>query len=448
MINYYIDPINGNDTNDGLTPATAFKTHAKLESIMPFGTLISDNTNVFIMNNLPSTDPINIRVSLVPNITLGYYGGMTTTIGNGASSILTGSLSNVVAINRSLNVPWQFTDVNVPSWSSYLGKRYRITSGLNAGNFGYIAKDLGSGAARVSAPAVISNVISGLGAFANGDSYVLEEPITCYIGEFVINTRWNGSSSPPAVFNMQDLKILNFETQFDGTASIEFKACHFAGIVAAVYTDNVDLFLNCSFDNGAAVSGGCLAQFDAGLMRANTLSFNMLNGAASLDGDFLVQGGSGVTVRGGTLQLSLCGIFDTVAYANFNPRGSGVLVGQSVGSGGPGNGKAFAFIHRRFHSPVAAYGAGNAGYGVDVLSGNVLAYDTSTPTGLPTLTGNLGDFILGQDTSNISAYDQVNHVYTAPIAPSWNNLNTPVSLGGFGKCAHNVARLASIVDYS
>ncbi len=74
---WYIDPINGSDTNDGLSSGSALKTHSELERRWgpEFPLLFSTfSAHVNILGNLPASDPISIKVTLPANAWLTYKG--------------------------------------------------------------------------------------------------------------------------------------------------------------------------------------------------------------------------------------------------------------------------------------------------------------------------------------------------------------------------------------
>lgn len=49
-VTYYVDEVNGNDSNDGLTSGTAFKTWAKVESMIPM--FVSHRVNIRVIGNI------------------------------------------------------------------------------------------------------------------------------------------------------------------------------------------------------------------------------------------------------------------------------------------------------------------------------------------------------------------------------------------------------------
>src|SRR5690606_8695130 len=76
---YYIDAVNGNDENDGESPATAFKTWAKVESMIP--RILHHGLEIRIIGNLPET------VVLRNVITAGMASGTDNLIITGDTEI-------------------------------------------------------------------------------------------------------------------------------------------------------------------------------------------------------------------------------------------------------------------------------------------------------------------------------------------------------------------------
>ena len=435
---WYIDPQNSSgtasDVNNGSTTSTPLKSFAELERRWGYGGHIAQNTNVFMLSNGKSTDPFNIRLSIDSNVVLAIYGGSTTTVGSGATSLQTGTFSSVTNLARATNTPTQATDSLGRSWTSFLGKRVRDTT-TNA--IAWVAKDLTGGAVRLSSPSINGGTFLlptvTTTTFNTTNTYQIEDLRQLWFGD-VICTMGNGLNNALA---FQDIEFQNNSVNYS-VPGISFVGCRFKSSNFSITSFNV-LIGNCDFES----SFTCYAPitwFDAGLMRSGGIIARQ--GEVIIDGDLLSQTAP-LLLAGGSVVIGAMAVFDAATLAGGNPRGSGIVVG-GTGNGTRNSGAALR-IQTSSHGVAAIYGSGNAGYGLDVFPThrvNVVSGATLA------ITGTSGDFILGSDATNTTyatkATGSTVPAYGLAITPSWTNF-AAAQPGGFNGNAHNISEDAHLI---
>lgn len=83
---WFIDPVNGQDTEAGTTSATAIKTLAELNRRW-WGARISQNTVVTILGNIPGTDVNSWNYTIDPNVQVSFVGTVGPVTGFGGAAI-------------------------------------------------------------------------------------------------------------------------------------------------------------------------------------------------------------------------------------------------------------------------------------------------------------------------------------------------------------------------
>jgi hypothetical protein len=457
---FFIDAKTGNDTNNGGSPATALRSHEELaKRIKASGNLLTSPvhstlgykiTTVNILTDLPEGDPINLDgVVLGQDVFLLYKGGA-------ASTVRSGTFTNVVAKDPATNQPFEVEDSAMSgTWTADLGRRVRITSGTRENAIMWVAKDLGSNRARVSDPSI-------LGPSANypfetelspqapqaGDAYAVETLPQVTPG--LIHLKSQGLTSafrsiPSIIFRELDFADKSgfnlMYPSFDGVTPY-FSLCRVMALCEGFDWETA-LFLNCFVNRGLLASGLSQTYLQGGLIgvsevRANKDSFLAGvqchgGGWIMLQDDVMLQD---VGVRGQNLIIQAASIFDSVAKVT-NPGGHGVFAGGSV-VGYVGGTVSFT----RFSSGMfRLWGSGNTGAGVAVGPGAQFAYEAGT---FPTISGTAGDFTLGGATSS-RAWDNSAGAYTTDRSNTWANLAATIAAGGLGGNAHNLAGDAHIV---
>lgn len=194
---WFVDPINGNDANDGKTSATALKTDARRQvlwgGVIPVA--INQPVTVTYLSSLPATDVVSY------NVITGTAGKLTV---SGTSTVQpaagSGAFTAVQTINRAGNAVTNVTD-GARAWTA--GQRIRITASTDPTHVGavaWITKDLGAGAAETTCFVTYTVGTNGAGTGptqiatagnlgpAVGDSYVVETISTIPIGVITANS--------------------------------------------------------------------------------------------------------------------------------------------------------------------------------------------------------------------------------------------------------------------
>lgn len=140
---WFIDPVNGSDTNDGSTLALALKTDARRQVLWGGSAMaiVSAPTTVTYVSSPPASDVVNYNVAYKTGGSLTIQG--TPTITNPAIT-----LTAVTSLNRGTQTPFDVTGVGLGA--SDVGRLMRITSGARLNNYCGVAKDLTGGKVRIS----------------------------------------------------------------------------------------------------------------------------------------------------------------------------------------------------------------------------------------------------------------------------------------------------------
>src|SRR6185369_1594482 len=180
---WWVDPVNGNDSNDGLTLATALQTYQQIRFRVG-SNQINQLTTINLANDFPTTSPVIIDHTLGPNGFL-YYPEVKTLTTLYANTTV--GFTATTAINRATNSPTTVTDPLVPtSWTaaglintqSSTPRRIRLTSGTNSGAIAWAYEDAGASTA-VTSPFLkaLSTIPSGSPTVitpAIGDQFIVE----------------------------------------------------------------------------------------------------------------------------------------------------------------------------------------------------------------------------------------------------------------------------------
>lgn len=180
--NWYIDPINGNDENEGNTLLTAIKTRSEYARRTD-GTQARADIFVFITSDLLSTDtrlPHREQISIEGPGTTGFLITYTGT----KIPLFTGTLTAVVNRNGPTATTTKLTIASLPvSWtaSGLVGKIIEGVDGSGNPVRGVVVSDLGSKTAWISPPQ-FSAAFSTEGTFANGTSVTIYDGVNLSTG--------------------------------------------------------------------------------------------------------------------------------------------------------------------------------------------------------------------------------------------------------------------------
>lgn len=472
--NWYINATSGNDNNNGLTSATALKTHAEMmrrigtQQVNPpiDVTVGAGVVRIFILEDIPNTDPIQGEWNLAQDVAVHYIGGVKTVNA-------TGSFTAVTAKNPATNTPLQCTDSALSGgWAAHVGQRVRITTaGDRLNSCMWVAKNLGAGAARMSDLSLVSllNPVESYPGFpgANflafgmttktpivGDTYAIETLYQVTIGPLSIRAVGSG-------VNIQIGQIVFSQIEFrepDGQAADQFNLRASAGqvllstilckIKPAISPSAFNFYYSSNdyWDLGSIMTGGTAfwVNKQGGLTNSGaTISGGqygiMANCPLFLTFDTMVQGGG---IKGTNLHITSACVFDA-ADVSENRGGHAVHIGLIIldmkpgTEGPPGFGGFGAFFQTDPNTRL--WGSGNVGYGINIAAGSTFSYKEGFP---PTITGTLGDFSLA---GSARAWDEVSASYTNAKATTWANLALAIASGGFGGSAHNIQNDAHLV---
>jgi len=320
--NWFIDPTNGFDTNDGTQQTQGAGNIGPLKTISEWARRMSAAGSIqtaMVVNILGTT-----LTTDEPRLTLHVKqsaGGKVRFSGTlGITTIRTGTFTPVTAANPATNVAQQGTDSLGATWtaaisaSAVTGKRVRNTTvGARLNSTFWPMKDLTLGAARFSQPILAPVFASGffgsttLSSLSNNDTYALEQlPLVKQWGlQFNIDG-FNAFGQEPVQFN---------DLAFDNSTSKPFIVANAAQCVAFFNCDMGGGFVgpqmnfqNCRF---AGVSmPGITAYILFGGLAVSGFSSN--GSVGTIDGRFAVQGNT-LNVVGPSLILAALQVFDAAA---------------------------------------------------------------------------------------------------------------------------------------
>jgi hypothetical protein len=342
---YYIDATNGNDEytgqaqTAGANNAGPLKTHAELARRLgsnplkpPISPTVAswNEMQINVLTDLPNTDPINCDF-VIPRATFVRYTGNL-----GKSTVYTGSVTAFSALSVAGNTPYQVTDSAIGSWTTYLGKRVRITNaGTNQNACFWVGKDLGAQQARISTPGTMG-WLSGTSspraanftvknAITVGDTFVIENFPTVTFG--LLNPKCIQDSSGLSGTVLIGELIGRTGNTYAGQTPASGRSLNFYSCILNIATaDSSCAFVNCYGINGL------------GINLSSTLSgaiwiAGMFTGAGPIS--MTLQGINlaemtlcqGVPVTGAGITITSVAIFDcTVGFGN--PGGNGINVGS------------------------------------------------------------------------------------------------------------------------
>ncbi len=434
---WYVDSVSGNDDNSGTSSGAPLKTFAELEqrltskqkgkyAFLPgrASSLISAiqiiTINLLSMS-MPITDPLNLRLDLPPNSLVSVIGSTTTV----ASGTLSAASNQAPATNNAATI----TDGS-QDWTANLNKRVRnTTAGPNLDQHAYVAKNAGGGVAWIStannpnlpAPA---NAPDGAkppdrlfqtavtpGVFSAGDTYVIEDLTTIYLGHIDIGSSFQGTATLPVI------GFAHIAFQKDGTnagAAVRvpsgavipnFKGCTFAAAVGTSPINQASNYENCGFF-GTGGGGGAINVVRSTIFVRGGIARGQIStrpgSFVSIANDLMVIGVSGnsVNVIGGTMFVDAMAVFDGTSNA--------VAQGTSTGNAGG---------YADLQIGVRLWGSGNTSYGLDQGAGCKCRYNSGALANI-TVTGTSGDFRQAGATTHRN-WNEGTGSWSSPIANTW-----------------------------
>jgi hypothetical protein len=274
---WYVDPVNGSDENDGTSAVNALKTVAQI--FVRYGTTtptLNQATTFWILNSTLPSDAWRYKILLGPAGSLSVQAPLGGATGTPA---LIATLAAYAAVNPVNGVNARATiTVTGQSWTPYIGNNC-IAIGYSASNptvpayqF-HLGSDLGSGVAAIDTPFKILSIETFPGIYAapaEGDTIKIYAQPTLYvddananIAEFFQFTNLNIQSSSGGAIYIRS-EIFFFGCTFNA-CSIQtpgtneevypyFIGCHFSS--NANY-QGLGGFWGCGLDGEGVYLGGC-----------------------------------------------------------------------------------------------------------------------------------------------------------------------------------------------
>lgn len=171
--NFYLDPLNGDDENTGLTAQLALATVAEFKRRVLSRVHETNSARYEITCHV--LNDVDEDIAIECNWTTSFAISQLVTFDGylGAVTAATGTISAVTAANPATNQ--EYTITAPLTWSSYIGKICVIASGPRMGTRFIVLKDLGSNQVQISMPGTEFDFASS--SVQVGDSFqILELP--------------------------------------------------------------------------------------------------------------------------------------------------------------------------------------------------------------------------------------------------------------------------------
>lgn len=193
----YLDPVNGDDSNDGLTAATAWQTRERVAQALRSPLIITASAiTVHVLNDVPSGDPFFLDLNW-ENI----GGGVLTIAGENPTTLQEGVISNWTPEDGATNQRASFTIAGV-DWAAEGLLDHRIRR-LSDGSVAY-AQAVAGAADTVFINRPSNATGTGSVNWANGNTVRIER-LTSFGGAFRAHARRDRAIIFPIV--MQDIAI-------------------------------------------------------------------------------------------------------------------------------------------------------------------------------------------------------------------------------------------------
>jgi len=331
----FIDPVNGNNGNNGLqqltqAPALAvqnpgpLKTWAELRRRIGPNKLASSSgtTTITILSDLPTADKMLVDFGAVGNVVI--QGTPTVSKATSNSSAFTARVA-------ATNTPNQLTD-GATVWTGFIGlgtgQVVAILSGNAAGSFGYGIKDMTAGALRCGTfGSVAGGVFAELGPAAGIFQYQVQRYTATQDlagTELTFITPSSGTT-----WTFQNLTIRR--GRFAGAAPLIFNHCAFGANLSATAANLT--FNNCDLSCNVTLTL-CATSIAAGIQNgaAGTVGLHVVGGTCRISSGFLTQDNTQIDVQeSGWIDVVDVGMMDfTLVAASggaifFRNRGRGLL---------------------------------------------------------------------------------------------------------------------------
>lgn len=165
---WWIDPVNGSDTNSGIDRAHALKTFGEYVGRTGLRRPVANPVDIFITSSLDPADTL-----LVTGVITGAAGFLRI---HGVPTVLhSGTISAFQTFSQATNTPIQVSDGTL-DWSPFVGRQIAFTSGPAAGARGNILKAVAPGSARIDWVTTPNGTLDPSYLIPNpGDAYEVHE---------------------------------------------------------------------------------------------------------------------------------------------------------------------------------------------------------------------------------------------------------------------------------
>jgi hypothetical protein len=394
---WFIDPVAGDDANDGLTSGTPVQHYAEVvrrwQTTAPV--LGQDTTITFLDDQPDTTDPVVLQSQQ-------GQGTGTTTIQGGLKA-QTGGMGTFTAVtvrNRATGARWQITDGSKAAnfWAAYVGMFVHDTT---ADAWFWVVEDLGGASAIITEPmaSAIGNPTPAQVVISNGDSYEIFAPIRVNL---VRNDAMTKSGSAPVVNQIWAFGA-PFTASLDSLGGLFLAECRIDSFWDSTEIQNI---ANC-YLFGVAFRGSYIA---GGII---TFELSVAGGAPNvIDGDCLVMAPAlGIN---GVLTVGAAYFANSLDVPNMNSLGDGQAM--LIVSDGALYGTAALWGP----AAISVHTGGDVGY---VAPTAVSAF---LQAGAMTIDG----------SGTASNYDPGTGLWASGIAITPANLDLAVGGGGFGGVAY------------
>lgn len=361
---WFIDPVAGNDENDGAT-LTPIRTIGEWQRRIGRGGTILATSVVTIRATLPAADAFSPSFSVATAVQVTFRGIPV--------QVDTGSFTAVVNQNRATQTPYSITDGSKAAayWAAHVGQRLLLVNG----GIAWVALNLGASSARVSRwliPPTGIGTLPGTGfSPIGGNTYILQTLPSITVGEINIKQAGQGIAGS-VVFEALDI-VGTLGTIRGDQGFVIFSGCS----IAQISYNSTGIFLcACHHSGGVIIDGDAI--FIAGLVRTTNLRVEA-GGNVTLDFDTYAQ-------SVGLCRIISNGHASVVFAACFDAASGDTAFVVEGGRATQEEGFSGAGLH-------LLWGTGNASHGLTVRSTSNYVYKNGIK---PTINSGLG---VGRETS-------------------------------------------------
>jgi len=418
---WYIDGVNGDDENSGLTQSTALRSLKEWSRRVGSNSIETDVT-VYILEDVVSSSSDMFYLNL--NITDSGKLTITGELSN-ISSVYSGTISNLTTCDPLNNQPWEIS-LSDPSisdnfWNSHvynnLSERLRTFNNSSPSRDGYVAwaaKDLftyggQSKTCRVSQPikaSYVSSYSQALGSFEISDNFLIER-LPRVGGTFSVNI---ASTDQSPKFILKDIatdencKLIIYTNNSPDKSCLSFDS----DLSCSKFIGSFS-FINCKYSSFEVRADNGLVEMYGGLSNSNV---DLYGENINLDFRFMIQGNSlnryspSSSLKIGSLQVYDASDSAIVFYAN----SSGLFL--------------------PLHGDLEVFGNNNTVSGIRILESAMPRYKNDYQ-GI-NIAGNIADLIIGLDYSDPSTHYQYSNLPVIDADTSIiNGVNFVNSISGF-----------------